>query len=242
MKASREDQAKLLELQQIDTRILQLKAARRKHPAVKTMEALAGRKNDLQRATVTARSHANDTQRDVKRVEHDLERLVSRQDVMSERLAAGKGTHKDLQAMQHELNQMARRRDVLENELLEVMDVWEGAKEKVAELERQIEAVGADEEKSQAQFHEAMGDVEDELQEKQAKRDQLSGEIDGELIDEYEYCRSRTGGLGVLEAKGRQIMGMTVSLPESEWHDIAMLAADEVLVSEELDAIIIKTE
>ena len=45
------------------------------------------------------------------------------------------------------------------------MDVWETAKNKVAELERQIEAVGADEEKAQAELKEAMGDVESELEE-----------------------------------------------------------------------------
>ena len=242
MKASKVDQSKLLELQQTDTRILQLKAARKKHPAVKTMEALAGRKNDLKRAAITASSHANDDHRDVKRVEHDLERLISRQDIMSERLAAGQGSHKDLQAMQHELNQMAQRRDVLENELLEVMDVWETAKNKVAVLERQIEAVGADEEKSKAELREAMGDVEIELEEKLARREELVAEIDDELVDEYDYCRSRTGGLAVLEAKGRQIVGMTVSLPESEWHEIAMLPEDEVHLSETMDAIIVKTE
>jgi predicted nucleic acid-binding Zn-ribbon protein len=242
VKASREDQLKLLELQQTDTRILQLRAARKKHPAVKTMETLAGRKNDLKRAAITATSHANDDHRDVKRVEHDLERLISRQDVMSERLASGQGSHKDLQAMQHELNQMAQRRDVLENELLEVMDVWETAKNKVAELERQIEAVGADEEKAQAELKEAMGDVESELEEKLARRDELAGEIDDELIDEYEYSRERTGGLAVLEAKGRQIVGLTVSLPESEWHEIAMLPDDEVHLSETMDCIIVKTD
>lgn len=242
MQASKEHQLKLLELQSVDTRILQLRAARRKHPAVKAMEAMAGRKKDLERAAVTARSHAGDIQREVKRVEHDLERLIARQDVMSERLESGQGSHKDLQAMQHELNQMAQRRDVLENEVLEVMDKYEEANAKVAELERQIDAVGADEEKAKAELGDAMVEVEEELEQKLAKRQELADEIDDELLDEYEYCRGRTGGLGVLEAKSRQIVGMPTALPESEWHEISMLADDEVHLSESLDCIVVKTE
>lgn len=242
MKASKADQVKLLELQQVDTRILQLRAARSKHPAVKVLDALEGRKADLERAKVTARSAATDANREVKRVENDLERLTSRQDVMSERLAAGEGSHKDLTAMQHELNQMAQRRNVLENELIDVMATFESAQETVSELDRQTEAVGADEQAAIAQLQDAMGEVEAELNEKLAKRDELAGEIDSELLDEYEYYRERTGGIGVYEAKGRQIVGMVVDLPESEWHDITMLAEDEVLMSDELEAIIVKTE
>lgn len=242
MKAPREDQLKLLELQKIDTRILQLRSARKKHPAVKTLDALAGRKGDLERAKITARSKVSDADRDVARVENDLERLTSRQDVMSKRLQAGEGSHKDLQAMQHELNQMAKRRDDLENELIDVMASQEQARQKVEDLDRQMNAVGEDETKAKAELEESMGEVEHELDEKLATRKQLAGEIDSDLLDEYEYCKDRTGGLGVLEAQGRQIVGMTAELPESEWHAITMLGPDEVYISEDLEAVIIKTK
>ncbi|MDO5034215.1 MAG: hypothetical protein Q4E01_02385 [Actinomycetaceae bacterium] len=229
-------------MQQVDTRILQLRAARKKHPAVKTLDALSGRKEDLERAKVAARSHAKDTEREVKRVEQDLERLDARQEVMDARLASGEGSHKDLQAMQHELNQMAQRRGVLENELIEVMAVFEDAESKIAQLDKQMEAVGADEEAANAELREAMGEVEVELEEKLAKRAELAGEIDSELLDEYEYFKDRSGGIGVYEAKGRAIVGMNVALPESEWHEITMLKADEVYLSEELEAVVVKTE
>ncbi|MDO5719343.1 MAG: hypothetical protein Q4P05_01245 [Actinomycetaceae bacterium] len=241
MKATREQQTQLLKLQNIDTRIAQLRAARKKHPSVMALAELTDRREDLERATVTARSHASDVQREVKRVEADLERLVTRQDAMSERLASGEGSHKDLSAIQHELNQMAQRRETLEDEILEIMGKYEAAQERVDELNHQADAVGADQRKCEDELAEAMKEVEAELSEKLAKRDEIAGGIDSDLLDEYEYCRSRTGGIGVLEANGRQIVGQVMDLPESEWHEIVMLADDEVHISEELDCIIVKT-
>lgn len=242
MKATKEQQTTLLSLQSMDTRIAQLRAARKKHPAVKALDELSNRRADLERATVTARSQASDIQREVKKVEADLERLVARQEIMSNRLAAGEGSHKDLSAIQHELNQMAKRREVLEDEILEIMAKYESAQSRVDELNKQADAITVDEAKVKEELSGAMAEVESELSEKESERASLASSLEGELLDEYEYCRSRTGGQGVLEARGRQIVGQMMDLPESEWHEIMMLAADEVHVSEELDCIIVKTE
>lgn len=242
MKATKEQQTTLLSLQSIDTRIAQLRAARKKHPAVKALDELSARRADLERSTVTARSQASDIQREVKKIEADLERLVARQEIMSNRLAAGEGSHKDLSAIQHELNQMAKRREVLEDEILEIMAKYESAQSRVEELNKQADAIGVDETKVKEELAEAMAEVESELSQKETERSNLASLLEHELLDEYEYCRSRTGGQGVLEARGRQIVGQMMDLPESEWHEIMMLATDEVHVSEELDCIIVKTE
>ncbi|MDO5729833.1 MAG: hypothetical protein Q4P71_09455 [Actinomycetaceae bacterium] len=242
MKATKEQQSTLLKLQSIDTRIAQLRATRKKHPAVKALDEISSRRADLERATITARSQASDIQREVKRVEADLERLVDRQEIMSNRLAAGEGSHKDLSAIQHELNQMAKRREVLEEEILEIMSKYENAQTRVEALNKQADAVALDETKLKEELSGAMEEVESELSQRTEERNDLASALEAELLDEYEYCRSRTGGQGVLEARGRQIVGQMMDLPESEWHEIMMLGADEVHVSEELECIIVKTE
>ncbi|MDT3767895.1 hypothetical protein QS713_07460 [Gleimia hominis] len=242
MKASPEQQQILLDLQAADRRIAQLKTIRKKHPVVATLDELGARRDDLERALIGARSKEKDVDRDVKQVEHDLERLEARQDSMQGRLDAGKGTSKDLMAMQHELNQMAKRRGELETTVIQVMEKRERAHEAVTKLEDQMNQVGADQAKAREELGTAMSDVEAELEEKTQLRTKLAGELDDELSEEYEYCRSRTGGIGVMEAKGRSIVGMTVQLSEMEWHEINMLPADEVFLSEELECIVVKTE
>lgn len=241
MEATRAQQAQLLQLQQVDTRIAQLRAAQRKHPALATLEELKGRHADLERARVSARSHAGDQKREVSRVEADLERLVARQDAMSKRLAAGEGSHKDLQAIQYELNQMAQRREVLETEVLTLMDALEDANSKVDAITSQMEALLVAQQEAKDELDGALGEVGEELQQQETTRSQLAGDLAGEILDEYEYCRSRTGGLGVLEAKGRQIVGLMTDLSEEEWHGIMSLGDDEVYFSEELECLIVKS-
>lgn len=241
MQATRAQQEQLLQLQQVDTRIAQLKAAQRKHPALAALEELKGRQADLERARVGARSHVGDKQREAKAVEADLERLVSRQDAMSKRLEAGEGSPKDLQAMQYELNQMAQRREVLESELLTLMDELEEANAKVEAMDKQLQGLQASQEEAKAQLDTSLGEVGAELETQLQQRAQLAGGLEGELLDEYEYCRSRTGGLGVLEAQGRQIVGLMTDLSEEEWHGILSLAEDEVYFSEELECLVVKS-
>ncbi|MDO5722198.1 MAG: hypothetical protein Q4P06_06635 [Actinomycetaceae bacterium] len=241
VEASREQQVRLLELQQVDTRIAQLRAAQRKHPALATLEELQGRHADLERAQAGARSHVGDCKREASGVEADLERLVARQDKMSARLAAGEGSPKDLQAIQYELDQMAQRREVLETEVLTLMDALESAESKVAAIGEQLEALAASKDEAQAELDAALGEVGAELAEQVSKRESLAAQLDGALLDEYEHCRSRTGGLGVLEARGRQIVGMMTDLSEEEWHGILTMGEDEVYVSEELDCLVVRS-
>lgn len=241
MYASREDQQRLLQLQEVDRRIAQLGAVSRKHPAVSALRELEQRRDDLDRIHITIRSQAKDAERDLKRIEDDLERLVARQDTMGARLSSGQGSHKDLQAIQYELNQMAQRRDVLETELLEAMNTCDEVKQRVAEVRGQIEAIGEDETRLRGELSDALKEVDSELAQKQSERAELTGAIDSALLDEYEYCRSRTGGLGVMEAQGRQIVGMVTDLSESEWHAITSLGDEEVYLSEELECLVVKT-
>lgn len=239
MRASKEQQQALLELQEVDNRLAQLNASRKKHPAFLALSELAGRKSDLERAAAAATSKQADVLREQKIIENDVERIQNRQEVMSARLAEGKAAAKDLLAMQHELNQMAVRREKIETQLLAVIERAEKASEIVESVKTQVAALAADAEKARAEYSAAMGSVDTELQEKKKRRAELTALIGDEILEEYEYCQRRSG-IGVVAAQGRQLVGMVNALSEYEWHGINTLAADEIFYSEDMECLIVK--
>lgn len=239
MRASKSAQQALLELQELDTRLGQLVASRKKHPAFQTLTELAGRKSDLERAGAAASSVQGDIKRELSVYEADMERLQARQDVMGKRLSSGEGSHKELTAIQHELNQMAVRREKLETQILEVMSRLEKATADLDAIKTQVQALASDAQAARDEYTAAMGEVDKELQEKQARRRELAGELDDELLGEYEHCQQRSG-LGVVAAQGRQLVGMQNALSEYEWHQINTMAADEVYYSEDMECLIVK--
>ncbi|EEH63509.1 hypothetical protein HMPREF0044_1226 [Gleimia coleocanis DSM 15436] len=239
MRASKAQQQALLEVQELDTRIAQLTASRKKHPAFLALSELAGRKSDLERAAAGVSSKHADIKREQAVIENDIARIQARQEVMGQRLANGEGSAKDLVAIQHELNQMATRREKVEAQLMEVMERLETSSADMDAVKAQVAGLAADAEKARAEYKAAMGEVDVELSEKQARRANLVADMDAELLEEYEYCQKRSG-LGVVAAKGRQLVGMVNALSEYEWHQINTLAEDEVYYSEDMECLIVK--
>ncbi|MCS4484946.1 hypothetical protein NXS08_05605 [Gleimia sp. 6138-11-ORH1] len=241
MRASKSAQQALLELQELDTRIGQLGASRKKHPAFVALTELAGRKSDLERAGSAAKSTHGDIKRELSVYEVDMEKLQARQDVMGKRLESGQGSPKELVAIQHELNQMAARREKLETKILEVMTRLEKAAAAMEAIQVQVQALAEDAGKARDEYTAAMGAVDAELKEKQSRRKEIAAQLDDELLDEYEHCQQRSG-IGVVAAQGRQLVGMQNALSEYEWHQIHSLGAEEIFYSEDMECLIVKID
>lgn len=239
MHASKVEQLALIELQQLDSRLGQLAASRKKHPAFQLLTELSGRKSDLERASAGATSRYGDVKRELTVYENDVERIQERQTVMSARLNSGEGSHKDLVAMQHELNQMAKRREKLETQILEVMTRLEAAQADIDAIKISVQALAAEVQAARAEYQTAMGAVDAEYTAKKTRREELTAQIDSELLDEYEHCKERSG-IGVVAAVGRQLVGMQNALSEYEWHQITALGKEEIFYSEDMECLIVK--
>ena len=73
-----EDQRRLLDLQQLDTRLDQIAHRKRTHPVLARLAEVDGRLADLDTALVASRTAANDLRREVTKAETDVEQVRTR--------------------------------------------------------------------------------------------------------------------------------------------------------------------
>jgi uncharacterized protein len=237
-----QEQRRLLDLQALDTSLARLAHQRRTLPVLATLAELEGRGEDLHRAQVEARTLAADTRRELTKAESDVEQVRARAARHQATLDSGKGLSRELVALQSELAQLAERQAVLEEIQLEVMERLEAAEARVAELDAQERAVAADVERHTAERDAAFAEIDAETGRLRAERDELAARLDAELLDLYEYARSRTGGLGVVALRGHRTEGAQIDFSLSELAAIDAAGPDEVLVSEEHGYVLVRLE
>ena len=109
MKADPEAQRRLLDLQAIDTALAQLAHKRRTLPELAEIETLARQISALEDQRVRAQVAVDDLDRDIARIERDVEQVRSRKDKDQLRLDTGRGPARELEALQHELVSLSRR-------------------------------------------------------------------------------------------------------------------------------------
>ena len=122
MKAEPGQQAKLLDLQALDTRLSQLEHARRTLPQLAEIADLEGKAALLDDQLVRSRTELSDIQRELIKADGDVQQVRDRATRDQQRLDSGVGSAKDLTAIQHELESLARRQAELEDCLLYTSD------------------------------------------------------------------------------------------------------------------------
>ncbi len=135
MKADPQAQRRLLELQAIDTALGQLAHRRRTLPELPELEKLGRELSTLDDERVRAQVAADDLDRDIARLEKDIDQVRARADRDRARLDAGTGPARELEALQHELGTLSRRQTELEDAELELMERREEAQAVIDRLD-----------------------------------------------------------------------------------------------------------
>jgi uncharacterized protein len=242
MKAAPEAQRRLLDLQAIDTTLQQLEHRRRTLPQISAANtltrAIAGLDDDRIRAQVAV----DDIDRDISRLERDIEQVRSRSDKDSARLTAGSGPARELEALQHELTSLRRRQSELEDSELELMEQRETAQAavdsviaKAAEARTSLEAVEAERE---AAFAEIAKDEEW----KASARKPLAADLPADLVALYDKIRESSGGLGAALLRSGRCGGCRIELSGGERARVRSAADDDVVRCDECRRIMVRTE
>jgi predicted nucleic acid-binding Zn-ribbon protein len=138
MKATPLDQERLLELQKIDTHILQAEH-RRKNLA--ELADLARLDSEIEQVTTQRNELAvnqSDIKRELAKAEEDVAQVRTRKERDENRLSSGTGSAKDLENLQHEVATLERRISELEEVELEVMVRFEEVEQNLTALAGQI--------------------------------------------------------------------------------------------------------
>lgn len=239
LKASPDDQALLLELQSIDTRLQQLAHRAGSLPELATIAALGIEAESVRLQLVTDSGALEDAGTELKRVESDVQLVETRIARDVERLHATSSV-KDVAGLDAELLSLRKRQSDLEDIQLTVM-------ERIEELEAAARATTARRDELMAQLasveadrDSALATVNGERSNANANRVTIVGKLPAELFALYERQRERYG-TGASLLRGGVSSASGVKLNESDMAAIRAAEPDDVVLCPDSNAILVRT-
>jgi len=239
LKAAPEDQALLLDLQALDTKLGQLAHRVAKLPEAAAAAELASRRDGLQAAVLQQTGAWEDARAELARTESDVQVVEARIARDRERLQ-GTSSQKDIQALEQELEALARRRSDLEDIELEVMQTVEDRAGELEASRAELASLDAAIADAEAARDRALGSIAEERTHTEANRGTVAAKVPSELLALYEKQRARYG-VGASHLERGMSSGTGVMLGASDLDRVRAAAPDDVLVEEESGAILVRT-
>ncbi|WBB79831.1 C4-type zinc ribbon domain-containing protein [Micromonospora sp. WMMD882] len=240
MKAEPAVQRRLLDLQAIDTALAQLAHRRRTLPEHAELDALARELSALEDQRVRAQVAVDDLDRDIARLEKDVDQVRARKTRNEDRLAAGSGPARELEALQHELASLQRRQSDLEDAELELMEQREGAQSVLDGIEQRLTEARDRRAETEQRRDGTLAEIAKEEEFKRSARQPLAADLPTDLVVLYDKIRESTG-LGAALLRGGRCGGCRLDLSGADRARIAKAAPDEVVRCEDCRRIMVRT-
>jgi hypothetical protein len=241
MKADPQAQRRLLDLQAIDTSLAQLAHKRKTLPEHAELDRLARELSALEDQRVRVQVGAEDLDRDITRMEKDVEQVRARASKDQARLDVGTGPARELQALQHEMETLARRQGELEDAELELMEQRESAQGMLDEVTQRLTALRDQRDEVQRRRDEVLSEIGRDEEFRRSGRAPLVGDLPSDLIQLYERIREQTG-MGAALLHGGRCGGCRLDVSGSERARLKAAPADEVARCEECGRIMVRTQ
>ena len=235
-------QTLLLELQERDTRLVQLRHKAGSLPEAAALAEAQKRHDRVSDETVAAETIVSDLERDQKRADMDVEQVRERSRRDRELLDSGSiGVPKQLTSLQHELESLARRQSELEDVELEIMERVEGARAAVVVLSTERDEVAAQIQVLQEQVASLMAEIDTERANVEADRADTATRIPADLLALYEKVRADNNGIGAAKLYRGRCEGCHLDMPPQELENVRAAAPDAIVRCEECRRILIRT-
>ncbi|BBH18386.1 hypothetical protein Back2_26730 [Nocardioides baekrokdamisoli] len=240
MKADPLAQIKLLDLQELDSRIAHLKHQLATLPQITQLETARAERAEVDNAARDARIARDDLSLAQRKADNDVEAVKARRVRDEARLNAGQGSAKDLEALQHELGALAKRISDLEDIELELMEELEGSTAEAGRLEAQVAEIDA----RIAELEESKASAEAEIRAEGsaafAQRGPLVEDFPADLLALYDKLRDQYG-VGAALLRARRCGGCGLDVDAAELSRIRTTPAAEVVRHEDCGRILIRT-
>ncbi|MEU2611910.1 C4-type zinc ribbon domain-containing protein [Micromonospora sp. NPDC007271] len=240
MKADPKVQRRLLDLQAIDTTLAQLAHRRRSLPELAELEAFARELSALEDERVRAQVAVDDLDRDIARLEKDIDQVRARKSKDEARLAAGTGPARELEAIQHELVSLNRRQGDLEDAELELMEQRETAQGVLDGVERRLAETRDRRAAAEQRRDASLAEIAKEEEFKRSARQPLANDLPADLVALYERIREDSG-LGAALLTGARCGGCRLELSGADLARIRKADPEDVVRCEECRRILVRT-
>jgi predicted nucleic acid-binding Zn-ribbon protein len=241
VKASPQNQLRLLELADLDTELVRLAVRRQGLPEVAELARLEARSSELKDALVVIETELGDLSREQNRAERDVDQVRVRIDKDRARLDAGQvSAARELASLQSEIESLHRRQGDLEEIVLELMERWETLVSRRDEVTAERDGLASEMAAVAARRDAAFKDI-DELGGKATdKRAGVAVEVPADLLKLYDQIRG-TRGVGAAMLRAGRCEGCHLGLNTVDLNEIRNAAPDEVIRCEECRRILVRT-
>jgi len=241
VKADHFDQQRLLALADEDVALTQLAHRRRTLPEAAAVEAALETERASAAALVRAETEARDLEREVKRMEGDVDVVRQRATRDQQRLEAGSLPAREVTALQHELDSLARRQGDLEDQELELMERQESADAALRAAQEGQQAAEAERARAEQLRDEAVADLADATARHEKARADAAAGIPAPLLSLYDRIRQQTGTTGAALLQARQCQGCRIELFGKELAAVRAADPNEVVRCENCGRILVRT-
>jgi predicted nucleic acid-binding Zn-ribbon protein len=239
LKAAPEDQALLLDLQALDTKLQQLARRAEKLPEREVVEALGAQRVELERVRAEQFGAAEDARLELRRTESDVAVVEARIARDAERLRTS-SSPKDVAALEQELEALGRRKSDLEDIELAVMETVEQREGALAQTDADLAVLTTSIAAAVAARDTALAEIEAERAHATANRDTVAAKVPADLLALYEKQRERYG-VGASHLRGGISSASGVALNAVEMTKIRGAAPDDVLLCPDSNAVLVRT-
>ena len=240
MKASVEDQNRLVELQRLDSHIQSLQFKLKSLPELEQLDAIEKQIITGEEILEVATIELGDVEVELKRSEIEVEQVSDRIKKDENRLNSGQGSPKELEQMQHEIGTLQKRKSDLEDGELEIMIRFDAAKAKVETLKNNDAGLKQLRLELQSRYESASKALNEEISSELIKRDSQASGIEKPLLELYEKIRASGGGIGAAPLIGNTCDGCHLSITPVELEKIKALPVDDVVRCEECRRILVR--
>ncbi len=241
MKATPEDQLRLLDLQKVDAEIDLLNHRAKNLPEHSQITELEAVKQSSDSELGLVSIDEADVKREVAKADADAEQVRTRKTRDEVRLASGQGSAKDLEHLQHELVSLSRRVNDLEEIELEIMMRLDEFTSKaneyrviIADTDAKLEVLTASRDKQLSELAVNVKNLKEE-------RGTIAGKIAAEFLALYEKLRASNEGVGAAAIVRKRCSGCHLDLTAIDAEKFKQAPVDEVLRCEECRRILIRT-
>lgn len=239
MKADPTAQGELLRLAEVDAEIGRLNHQRSTLPELRQLADAEQRVRDARDAVVRAETRAGDLDRDIARLERDVDGVRSRTE-RDRTLLAGAGIGaKQASELQHELDTLARRQGTLEDEQLGIMEEREAVGAELEHATAELASAEAEVSEVTGRRDTAEADIDASLAGRDRARTELVGTLPADLLADYERLRG-SGRVGAGALRESRCGACRLELDRTFLAQVRGTPDDEVVHCDECGAILVR--
>ncbi len=232
--------ARLLDVQDHDTVIDQLRHRRATLPARAELAAVDRQLGALELRTKEVRLQRDELGSRQAAFEQQIEASRARRDGLEKRLFSGQVVaSRELQAMNEEVTHLARHISELEDREIEVMEVLEPLDRELHAGEATRHGLDDDAERLRSAIATAEAEIDAELAAENVARVAAASAVRDDLLARYEQLRAKLGGTGAARLVGGSCSGCHLALSSMELDRVRKAPPDAVITCEQCGRILV---